>query len=346
MKALIAIKFDAGNKEGTGHFSESLLLKNGIYKISNKIEVIFISSSLHFVQQLEQKGEKAFLSPNDEDQDIFFTKELLSRHKASILICDQFERSSEYYNALAKDATYKILVILDHHRYQSLKVRNVVNFNICQEERWYCRDIHKPHLGPAYMILHPRLTAMKPIEIRSKVSEVLINSGGSDPFNLTTKIVRALRHTPNSTRFHVVAGSSMRKDHLAELRCAIHHAGNNFLFYHGLEHETMIDLIANMDMAITAAGNLLYELCFLGIPSLVICHHQRHQRVAEAFASRQAVVNLGVGYRLSQYAIRNAYIALSNDDKKRRSLAEAACRVVDGKGLERIISLIQNMIYE
>ena len=108
----------------------------------------------------------------------------------------------------------------------------------------------------------------------------------------------------------------------------------------------MIELMSEADLAITAAGNTLYELSVLGVPSLVISHHKDHDSVAAAFAKRGAVINVGIGTEIDERFIALSVDSLLKDSDLRSRLSENVRKVVDGKGsmrvAEKIVSLIKN----
>ena len=98
----------------------------------------------------------------------------------------------------------------------------------------------------------------------------------------------------------------------------------------------MHQLMAESDIAITAAGNTLYELAVFGVPSIVICHHEKHNVVAEKFAEKNAGINLGVGTDLDIHLIAEAINKLLRSKEKRSELSANIKKVVDGLGSKRV----------
>jgi len=98
----------------------------------------------------------------------------------------------------------------------------------------------------------------------------------------------------------------------------------------------MHQIMKESDLAITAAGNTLYELALFGVPSIVICHHEKHNKVAKEFAKRNSAINLGIGTKLDLRIIANTVDELLSSREKRLKLSINAKKIVDGLGSKRI----------
>jgi UDP-2,4-diacetamido-2,4,6-trideoxy-beta-L-altropyranose hydrolase len=105
----------------------------------------------------------------------------------------------------------------------------------------------------------------------------------------------------------------------------------------------MGEIMEGSDLAITAAGNTLYELAVLGVPSLIVCHHERHLAVAQRFAELGAAVNLGIGSILAGEEISRATQALLEAPEERQALSERMKGIVDGLGCQRIADVVSSV---
>jgi spore coat polysaccharide biosynthesis predicted glycosyltransferase SpsG len=95
---------------------------------------------------------------------------------------------------------------------------------------------------------------------------------------------------------------------------------SNSIFFDNLPRNALYRLMQASDMAISAAGNTLYELLYIGVPSLVISHHRRHDEVAKAFEHQGTVINLGIGEELAEGHIVAALWELAADYDLRQRL--------------------------
>ncbi len=126
----------------------------------------------------------------------------------------------------------------------------------------------------------------------------------------------------------------------AELRTLEEEGRNSYSFAWGVPPQEMEDIMERSDLAITAAGNTLYELAVFGVPSLIVSHHERHEAVAGAFAARGAAVNLGIGTGLPPEAIARATRELLGDRAGRQALSGRMKEITDGLGCRRIAEAV------
>ena len=106
----------------------------------------------------------------------------------------------------------------------------------------------------------------------------------------------------------------------------------------------MSELMLNCDVAISAAGSTLYELCATQTPTITYILEDNQQPVADAFAELKVLMNCGdirnMGpVILADKLIYNA-INLCEDYDKRKMISRLQASIVDGKGASRIIDSV------
>jgi spore coat polysaccharide biosynthesis predicted glycosyltransferase SpsG len=181
---------------------------------------------------------------------------------------------------------------------------------------------------------------LRPREIPECVRSIFVNQGGSDPYGLTARILRALELLDLSQEIVVVVGSAVTEAHREELRSLEEEARNSYSFAWGVTPQEVGDIMERSDLAITAAGNTLYELAVFGVPSLIVCHHERHLAVAGRFDEMGAAVNLGIGTGLPTEAIARATGDLLGDRALRQALSVRIKGITDGLGCQRIAEAV------
>ena len=165
--------------------------------------------------------------------------------------------------------------------------------------------------------------------------------GGGDPYGLTAKVIKALLlFLKPSVMVHVLLGGAFKPADIARIKKMKPEIGENFNFHSNIPQEKVYALMANTDLAITAAGNTLYELAYFGIPSIVLSHHLRHLRVAEAFRKQKAIISLGIGAKIPGYKIAQAVKGLIVNARLRRELSFRIKNIVSAEGTSRICSEI------
>lgn len=178
--------------------------------------------------------------------------------------------------------------------------------------------------------------------LRSRVPQIarnlLITMGGSDPENVTLKVVQALAETPDeAVETRVVVGSGY--SHVAELRSLL--SGMNHISL--VENPPdMVPLMAWADLAISAAGGTCWELAYMGVPAVVIAISRDQQGIAQAVGDRAVAHNLGWHTNVSADEIRQAVCMLLRDPKRRAAMSWAGRELVDGHGPKRVVEFLRS----
>jgi spore coat polysaccharide biosynthesis predicted glycosyltransferase SpsG len=342
-------RVDASNTIGMGHFMECIALADFFKKTFNCGIHFLVNDFTPMKRFLEKRGNyfDVVQINGNEDFEHNSLEQIVKGRNPDFLICNLLERSNEYYRKIQSYVRHSI-VILDDEFQRPVPGNVVINFNITQDPDYYRHFGGKETrycIGPQYIPLSDTLYVKwsKKKEIPDSCGTIFLNQGGSDPFGLTAKIIHALEGLDLEQIIHVVVGDAVSVHQRRELKSLMRSLSKKYQFEWGASHEKMRALMEQSDLAITAAGNTLYELAILGVPSIVICHHERHNRVASKFAERGAAVNLGIGSDISESVIAAAVKNLLDSREKRIRMSEAIKLVVDGKGCRRIAEMVESL---
>lgn len=333
---------EASEKVGMGHLMECISLAENLKK-GAECNITFLTKNfLPAIDILKRKGYRVETLREEisKEEEINLMLQLIKKLKVEVLICDLLDKNIEYFQTL-KAFIKTLVVILDDARHRAVPGDIVVNFNIAQDVRFYKELPDNKTLyciGPKYMLLPEELHSewRKEKIISETCQTIFVNQGGSDPFGLTAKIIRALELLDLKQKIIVVVGHAISYEHKRELGYLEPQLKNNYQFEWGITQERMHQLLAESDIAITAAGNTLYELAVFGVPSIVICHHEKHNLVAQKFVEKNAVINLGIGTNLEIHTIAEAVNNLLRSKENRSELSANIKRIVDGFGSKRV----------
>lgn len=179
----------------------------------------------------------------------------------------------------------------------------------------------------------------KPKIIQS-VPKVLITMGGSDPHNLTLKILNALKSVKCDWQAEVVIGPMF--NHLDKIdRITVEH-GKRVKLLHDIEDMSLP--MQRCDVAIASFGMTAYELAACGVPQMLLCLSEDHARSASALHASGAAVSLGKFDRISD---RELVLKLQNfisDQSSLGSMAAKAAGLKIGNGAMNIASRIVEAI--
>lgn len=337
----ICFRVDANHRVGMGHLIESISLAESLKK-RPECNIVFLTNNYPVaVNILKEKGYQVEVLREDinEKDEISKICQAIEKFKIKVLICDLLNRNNEYFHKL-RNKVKTLVVILDDAEQRSITADIVINFNIAQDEEFYQKlpDTGTIYcVGPKYMLLPEELHNewRKGKIIPETCQTIFVNQGGSDPFGLTAKTIRALELLDLKQRIIVVVGHAISQEHKGELECLKPRLKNDYQFEWGIPQKRVYQLMSESDIAITAAGNTLYELAVFGVPAVTVCHHEKHNLVAQKFAEKNAVINLGVGASLEIRTITEVVNELLCSKEKRVELSANIKKIVDGLGSKR-----------
>jgi UDP-2,4-diacetamido-2,4,6-trideoxy-beta-L-altropyranose hydrolase len=165
--------------------------------------------------------------------------------------------------------------------------------------------------------------------------EVVVCFGGSDPFDVTSRLVPAVAGAVTATadppRAAVVAivGPGYRGGLGADGRWTL------------LRDPDDLDRrLAAAQLAVIGAGTMKLEVAHLGIPALLVAASDDQLPVAEPFAATGAARYLGDGRTIDPGEVATAVSTLLADEGTRRAMGEAGRAAVDGRGADRVAAAI------
>ena len=174
-------------------------------------------------------------------------------------------------------------------------------------------------------------------QLRETVSDILVMQGGSDTYGFIPMLIRALPGTRLDLHFTIVVGPAFR--HHSELHTALRNSAINATVAEN--PASIISLMESADVAISAGGITMFELCCLGVPSIIVCAERFEISTADRLEREGAVINVGFGGDLHPKRLNQTLNALIADSLMRSSLSANGHRLIDGRGSERIAELLR-----
>ncbi len=189
-------------------------------------------------------------------------------------------------------------------------------------------------LGPSYVILREGIRMSERRNPAIAVTNILVSMGGSDPKGIVFKAAAALARLQGSFHIIVHIGPAFKhREMLSELSSLPNVAIEDHV-------EELAALMAKADLAISAGGNTMYELCYLGVPAIIISQNEHQQEFAEGIAASGAVISLGLHSDVTEQEVAHAAGMMIGDYRLRRALSERGREVIDGRGCERLVKKI------
>ncbi|WP_340685863.1 spore coat protein [Amycolatopsis coloradensis] len=104
----------------------------------------------------------------------------------------------------------------------------------------------------------------------------------------------------------------------------------------------LLDLVVETDVAVSAAGVTLLELCCLGVPTGVVKLVENQETGYRGALGLGLAAGLGSAAALDDDAVETLRTLLL-DGETRRRFSETASSVVDGRGVDRVLDRLEKM---
>lgn len=341
------IRADATTDIGTGHIMRCIALGQAW---QDRGKVVFIShcESVALKKRFTDEGFDFILldKPHPDPFDLEYTlntlHKLSAQHKAlsTWLVVDGYHFDSAYQKSI-KEAGHKLLWIDDYGHADHYWADIVLNQNISACESFYNnRETYtRLLLGTQYVLLRREFWPWRgwKRDIAPVARKVLITMGGSDPENVTLKVLHALieMNEPNLEIKVIMGPVNPHRESINEVIRQLPFQAQ------------CLDTVSNMptlmvwaDVAIAAGGSTCWELSFMGLPTAVIVIADNQRLVSQLLEENGVILNLGEGKSIQKKEIANLINKLCLNQALREEFSEHGSDLVDGYGLDKIKSHI------
>ncbi len=349
----ILIRTDADTDIGSGHCMRCLALAQTLDR--HGVDISFVmsfpsdavirrltSERMNVIPTTFQRGSKA---------DAEAVIKLFRTIGAAGIILDGYTFNTPYQKYL-RDAGVSFLFIDDmgygNHYYADF----IVNQNLHAHQ-----DMYRNREPETVLLLGTRYTLLRNEFLRlnnkngktpAAVTNVLVTLGGSDPNNVTLKVIRALktiRHLSLSVK--IIAG--MSNPHIESLKIAIDSIGSTAEESYPTENHVMEILknadnmplmMTGADIAVSAGGSTCWELAYMGLPALLIVVADNQIPIADSLQKKGIARNLGWHGNLTDNDVARGLCHMIDSQSERQRMGLRGKQLIDGNGANRIANAI------
>ena len=329
---MIFVRADANEHIGAGHVMRCKSIAEAL--VEKGSEVVFVTADHRGDSLL---GGFPFLCLDSDwqnmNEELPKLEELIRINKPSLILIDSYSVTAKYFSTLRK--TVKT-VYMDDLNAELWDVDCLINYNIVAplyDYSCYSGTGTQLLLEPLYAPLRNEFRVFQQHVIRDTVSDVLISAGGADPAMITEKIIGTVCPAFSNTRFHFVIGSlNPRIESIKKL------SGRNVILH--INECNMSKLMRECDIAVSAAGSTLYELCACGTPTVTYVLADNQTGAAEEFGRLGIMINAGDCRKNDALPSVIAEALRGMNSAVRSEMSRKMQRLVDGKGAGRIADVI------
>lgn len=270
------IRTDANPTIATGHVMRCISIAKEINKLGEK--VTFITADLQAQDLIKQNGFTLLCLDslwNNLEVELVKLIRVIQENEIECLLIDSYYISENYLKELRK---YTKIIYLDDLAEFPYPVDVLINYNNFAKnigyENWAEKTRTKLVLGCKYAPLREEFRGITKVP-GQYIRRVLVTTGGSDSYHVTRKFFQWFIQINKETsklqihsiikniEFHIVVGK-FNLD--IEVLKNIESTYPNIILHMNVSN--MSELMKESDLAITAGGSTLYELCACGVPMI------------------------------------------------------------------------------
>ena len=313
---------DANDEIGTSHIDRCISLASKL--VFHK--VLFLIKENHQLA-IDTLNKLNYSFKIYEDYTELF--DILRQYNSQIVVNDILDTSEEYILTLKENGYFIV-------NFEDLGI-GMEHADVVFDDL-YEHDMSEENVytGYKYFVLNDEFYYQPPKIIKNDVNRVLINFGGSDPQNLPDKVIDSVLSTNYDGRLDVIVGLTY-----PNLEGLISKYESNPLVQIYQNVPNISEFMFNADLIFTSNNKSLYEICSIGVPTIVISQDDREN--SHSFANiNNGFVNLGLGEYLNPQILIEEFAKLVNDYELRLNLQNKMLSFNLKHGFENIVAVIED----
>jgi len=343
----ILVRADASPEIGTGHVMRCLALAQAWQEAGGNAVFLMAESTPAVRTRLASEKCEVISNPvlSGSADDAVTTMECAERHDVAWVVVDSYSLSAGYQEQV-RSGGRKLLCIDDGGECDYYVADIVLNQNLNASEKFYrrCGADTQLLLGPGFSLLRREFVPWRKWQrqISASARNVLVTLGGSTPTEIGVRVMESLGlvNIEDLRAVFVVGGSTLDVTPLESC------AANFGTITIRRDVSDMATLMSEADVAISAAGSTCWELCFLGLPSILLDVAANQTAVALELCRQECALYAGSASNISVAELARSVETLVRSRERRQSLSHRCRQLVDGLGAQRVVSAMHKPAME
>lgn len=338
----ILIRADANVEIGTGHIMRCLALAQAWRDAGGSALFASLACTESLRTRLANEGFEhlSFSAPIASREDARATLNLLHSRRPNWIVLDGYGFGPEYEN-LISGSEASLARIDDQGECADSQAEVIVNQNLHAKPSTYSRCAGaRLLLGPRFALLRREFknACASDRHVPSVAKRILISMGGTDPRRLSATALEAVRELKvPDLQIRVAVSSANQQIRELELACQRIPGAQVSV------DASMPELMRWADLAVAAAGLICWEMCFMGLPALLIDVAENQTPIASSLHGRGIAIHLGNGGQVTTNVIARQLEILIHSQEQRRLMSQRSRELVDGHGADRIVAELQKI---
>ncbi len=334
---------DAGPSQGYGHVARVSTLLLRWMAAGGEASLCGHGISGVFRDRLVAGGVELVDLPapatSGSERDVRETLAVARARDVAAVVIDGYDLPAATHAAL--QAAFPLLAIDDLAAFPT-EADLVLNQNLdTRRARYTLGSRTRLLLGAHYVLLRPEFSAEAPTPEARR--GIILTFGASDPTGMTPIVLEGLSQRDlGGGPVDVLLGPGVSAENRAAVSALAEASPHTVAV-----HENVDDVAAlfrRARVAVTAAGSSSWELLACGVPLLMVSVADNQRPIAAAIDARGAGVDLGWHEAVGADKMGAAVAEVMADASRLDALAESARALVDGRGAERVIDALLDVI--
>ena len=330
------IRTDMNSIIATGHVMRCLSIADAMRKSGE--EVTFILADTNAVELLSKRRYNYIVLNtkwNDMESELEELKKIIRERSIDKILIDSYQVTKFYLETVRKLVRIVYIDDLNAFDYPVDTLICYANYwrNFSYEQRY---NGTKLLLGTEYAPIREVFQNCERKYIKDKIENILILSGGTDKYNIIKALMEKLPRN-NYQRIYVICGKyyegyeALKEQYREEKNIVIKKAVSDIEKY-----------MSEADVAITAGGTTLYELCAMGTPAISFSFVDNQLDNVIQF-QKDGIIDYAGDIR-NDNVIDKILVLLENYSKEKRCKQSRDMQaLVDGMGALRIAKALMQM---
>lgn len=332
------IRTDMNETIATGHMMRCLAIADAARELG--METTFILADSQAAALLQEWGYGAVILDtrwNDMEAEVDLIKKVIDACDIRVLLVDSYMVTYKYLQTLSTWTNVAYIDDLDAFTYP-------VHTLICYANYWekfQCGERYRDTrllLGSKYTPLRKEFANCKEKVIKPETENLLLLSGGTDTFHILDGLLERI-HKSQYKDIDVICGRYY--DEYIQL-CDRYHLYHNIHFHKAVNN--IMDYMIKADIAVSAGGTTLYELCVCGTPTISYSIADNQSDNVKKFHEDQVIDYAGDIREGDVLGHITQYLELYQKDiQLRLQRSRRMQSLVDGRGALRIAEALMDM---
>ena len=344
-KLLILVRADCSAEMGSGHVMRCLALAQAWQDDGGVAAFAMAAQSPATTARLAAEDIRVYPvaaapgSPEDATQTIALARRLVTEW----VVVDGYHFDADYQRAI-RHAGLHLLAVDDFGHCAHYCASLILNQNSNASKDYYthCENSTRLLLGLPFVLLRREFTRWLGWrrELQPLGRFLLVTMGGADPGNVTPQVMASLtRMRSTDLAATVVVGGA--NPHYDDVVAAA--ASSAIAFDIQRNIQDIPEYMARADLAIIAAGGTLWELMFMGCPTMVFARTPLQESILLDLERQGALVYLGYEDAIDQDRLAATTDKLVRSADDRHGLTLAGKRLIDGHGAARVLRAMREV---